>query len=185
MYVYIFICMYVCMYVYTCMNMYINMYVYICMYVCMYTYVYIHINIYIYIYSYICIYIYKYIYIYTHTHTLSLSFSLSLSHTHTHTHTQVLEKAATPEGSFSRADARERHLIPLNNLLPIARTKLSAFLQVSTEVYSWLYIYACHDSFICVTWLVRALDRTRHALYEVATISRLLKMIGLFCQRAV
>mmetsp|Transcript_87697 Transcript_87697/g.128279 ORF Transcript_87697/g.128279 Transcript_87697/m.128279 type:complete len:870 (+) Transcript_87697:45-2654(+) len=42
---------------------------------------------------------------------------------------QVLEKAATPEGSFSRADARERHLIPLNNLLPIARTKLSAFLQ--------------------------------------------------------
>jgi len=54
--------------------------------------------------------------------------------------------------------------------------------------------YVWHDSFVCVTWLVGMCDLTRwyvwHTLlvcvtrhtYGVATISRLLKVIGLFCR---
>ena len=42
---------------------------------------------------------------------------------------QVLEKAATPDASFRRDDVKERHLLPLNALLPIARNKLSSFLS--------------------------------------------------------
>jgi len=42
------------------------------------------------------------------------------------------------------------------------------------------------DSFMCVTWLIRSnrtIDHTDY--YRVATISRLLKIIGLFCKRAL
>jgi len=42
---------------------------------------------------------------------------------------QVLDKAASPEGVFTRSDPRERHLTPLNSMIPIVRNKLSAFLQ--------------------------------------------------------
>jgi len=70
---------------------------------------------------------------------------------------------------------------------------------------TWLmHLNVCHDSSICVTWLVHMCDMTRShvwycyfmyvpcllsarspSLYGVATISRLTKNIGLFCKRAL
>jgi len=41
--------------------------------------------------------------------------------------------------------------------------------------------YVRHDSFICVTWLLHTCDIT---WYGVALVSRIDKMIGLFCKRA-
>jgi len=64
-----------------------------------------------------------------------------------------------------------------------------------------IHTYVRHDSWICVTWIIRrpwrrscdtaklsSIDCTRKcpvSRYEVATISRLLQIVGLFCKRAL
>uniref|UniRef100_A0A6U2E2N2 PDZ domain-containing protein n=3 Tax=Hemiselmis andersenii TaxID=464988 RepID=A0A6U2E2N2_HEMAN len=40
---------------------------------------------------------------------------------------QIMEKLCTPDGEFSRADAQERHLVPLNHVLDACRAKLDGF----------------------------------------------------------
>jgi len=126
-----------------------------------YVYTHIYIYIYIYIYMYIYIYIYTYIYIYVPPQPLS-------------------------------------HM-----LLPSCR---------AINVYTYVWIYERHDSFLRETRLIYTWDMTyeleRHGVwmdsrdmecshtktrvthvlslsYGVATISRLLKIIGLFCERAL
>ena len=47
------------------------------------------------------------------------------------------------------------------------------------------YARAASRAHICATWLVHVCDTTRLLSYEVATISRLLKIPGLFCKRAL
>jgi len=48
--------------------------------------------------------------------------SLSLIH-------QVLDKASSPEGEFSNTDEAERHLAPLNPIIPHCRAKMANFLR--------------------------------------------------------
>ena len=61
------------------------------------------------------------------------------------------------------------------------------------------HAYVWHDSFICATWLIHMCDMTHSYVwhdsfihsqgvsycYGVTTIGRLLKIIGLFCKRAI
>ena len=67
-------------------------------------------------------------------------------------------------------------------------------ISISICIYMSLCYYACHydmtrprvwqDSFIYVTWLIDS-PCACHYSYGVATISSLLKIIGLFCKRAL
>jgi len=51
---------------------------------------------------------------------------------------------------------------------------------------TWLiYIAWLRDSFICVTWYIHVFYVTPSQAYGVASTSRLLKIIGLFCKRAL
>ena len=53
-------------------------------------------------------------------------------------------------------------------------------LCVYTSIYIYMYIYIHIDIYICICMYAHVC--VLKSMYEVATISRLLKIIGLFCR---
>ena len=150
---------------------------YICIYIHMYTYIHVHIllcahiymytQLYIYIYIYIRTRIYMYTYSYVHTSTcmgwLRLVGSLQLL-------VSFVEYCL-----FYRALLQKRHMILRS--LPIVATPWDLRTHVILIIVGeHLYTHTC--DLVCKITCVRM-------SYGVATISRLLKIICLFCKRAL
>jgi len=151
-------------------HIYLYIYEYICV-ICMY--------IYMYIYVYILIYIYMYMYIYIRGGLNTVGAMVAGCF--------IIFMLAT---AGQRSVWHESFMYVWHDSL-ICVTWLIHMCHM-THTYVW------HDSFICVTWLIHICDMT-HSLvlydsfirvshvaftYGVAMISRLLKIIGVFCKKA-
>jgi len=177
-YIYVYIYMYVCIYIYT--------FIYIYVYICIYLYVYIYIYIYIYVYIYICMQVYLCIrmYLYIHTYTLYIC-------------------------TYTRAYI---HLYNMYVCVCIDTCVCIGIdtVRVYTLLYRYIYTLAIVHThlnihqYLCVrTWTHRLPDQLTncdkkevahwwqetHSIfhycqmtYRAATISRLLKITGLFCR---
>jgi len=148
-------------------SVYAYKYIEVCLpsniYSCLYMYVYIHIHIYIYIhiriyyiYVYICIYIYICMYIYLYTDSV-----FPWIQTCRRGCTFIDRSVCTCVGAY---------------VCICLYTRMCACIYICIYVCMYAYTYLYTQIRILITQLWA---------YEVATISRLLKIIGLFCNRAL
>jgi len=171
MYNYIYICKYVHIYIYIYIYMYIHAYVYI--YTCIYThaggslpqhdlwksYTQLCLTYHLYIYKHTWTYLYIYIYVYTHI----------CVYMHVYIHMQGAPRHSMP------ACGRATHNFLLQIIYTYINIHIHVYMYIDIYVYTYMYIYTC-----------RGLPATAHTClwmsYGVATVSRILKIIGLFCR---
>ena len=141
----------------------------------MYIYTYIDIYIYIYIYIYICIYVHIHIHICIniYIHVCAVYVYIYILGVFTHVCIYILTHILNR--MWVTAHEKERNLLDLALKVLCEGTPHTYFQVTFTH-----YIFAAYAyKYIYITF-------ARHTyLYGVATISRLLKIIGLFCKRAL
>ena len=194
---------YLCIYIHICVHMYDHIFIhtYIHMYLC----IYMHIYIYTYMYVYTYIYIYIFIYIYTSHLSLSNYLSACLYIIHSYIfHLWVSVSITHPCRFLSRLLTRW----PVHSLLLVSmRCSVLQFIAVSSSCAHAVCTCTCrvhayvrmqcarvralsHQSstmteggnmcaWVCKLFLNKSQDNRG---YGVASISRLLKIIGLFCR---
>ena len=161
--------------------------VYLC--ICIYIYVYSYKNTYVYIY----IYIHIYMHISTHTHTcLNISTHLHRNiyvYTYTSTYTSIyicIYIHIYAPGPFNSSSEAWRAVI-----IPSSPWSRLPDMCLANDLYIYMCVYTVY---ICVytrehklrVWPSDTRKKTRPVYYYgVATSSRLLKMIGLFCKRVL
>ena len=109
----------------------------------------------------------------THTHTHSLALSLSLSHTHTHAHTHTHTHTHTYKYANAHAHTHKLSLTHTNMCI-------DRFMYVSPRTH-----YTNSPTTYSYFQLYISVHQTHTSSYGVASTSRLLKIIGLFCKRAL
>ena len=144
---------------------------YLYMYICMYT----HIN--LYVHKYICVYIYTYtcsvcmwqgkVYIHTYLHIHIWIYIYIYVNIFVYVHFVCMSNRSFAKEPYQRDDILQKRTIILRSLLIVA-TPYDSFMWGMTHSYA------------TGVKLCRA-----NASYWVASISRLLEIIGLFCKRAL
>jgi len=133
----------------------------------MYVYIYIYIYIYIYMYVYLFIYVYTYIHIYIYMHIYIHIFIYMYTCMHEMMHADEL----TTENTFS--------YVAHDSFIYVTRL-IYIHIRDTTDLHMQ------HDSCIRATWLTQMCALCwMGAICGVAAISRIPKIIGLFCKRAL
>ena len=148
------------------------MYVYICIYVCIYIYLY------IYVYIFIDIYIYNFQNSYFHRHVLEF-----LEYTYIHIYIYIYRILHV----HIYEDISPSSTCPANDPVPVALPVCCSLVQCVAVWCSVLHCGAvCCNVKLSSNLIFENCHLYRnfgHVAYGVASISRLLKIIGLFCKR--
>jgi len=191
------VCVCVCICIYICVNLCIHIYIYrhayICVYMQIFKYMFAHAYIKIRICIYLCIYIHTYtcMYIYTHVFMYAYIYIYMYIHTKTyvhvymqiftHIHTYIVQRGAASFVAQLR-DTKENSDI----LVSLILTK-EMLLVAKKPSYKTLYtlkyaggLKVC--AWMCVCGCVVGVCVAQKLSYRVATIGRLLKIIGRFCR---